>query len=34
MTNVCIVATIVVYLAAMLAVGISNNKTKEDTTDF
>ena len=34
MTNVCIVATIVVYLAAMLAVGFSYSKSNEDSTDF
>ena len=34
MTNVCIVATIVVYLAAMLAVGFAYSKSNEDSTDF
>ena len=32
MTNVCIVATIVVYLAAMLAVGFAYSKSNEDSS--
>ena len=34
MITFCIVATIVVYLAAMLFVGFAYSKSNEDSTDF
>ena len=34
MTNVCIIATIVIYLVGMLLVGLVYSKSNEDSTDF
>ena len=34
MTNVCIIATIVIYLVGMLLVGFAYSKSNEDSTDF
>ena len=34
MTNVCIIATIVIYLVGMLLVGFVYSKSNEDSTDF
>ena len=34
MTNICIIATIVLYLAGMLLVGFAYSKSNEDSTDF
>ena len=34
MSEICIVVTIVVYLAAMLLVGFAYSKTNNDSTDF
>ena len=34
MSEICIIVTIVVYLAAMLLVGFAYSKTNNDSTDF
>ena len=34
MTNVCLIATIVIYLVGMLLVGFVYSKSNEDSTDF
>ena len=34
MSNLCIIVTIVVYLAAMLLVGFAYSKSNNDSTDF
>ena len=34
MTNVCIIATIVIYLVGMLLVGFVYSKSNEDSTAF
>ena len=34
MINICIIATIVIYLAGMLLVGFAYSKSNEDSTDF
>ena len=34
MTNICIIATIIIYLVAMLLVGFAYSKSNNDSTDF
>ena len=34
MINICIIATIVIYLVGMLLVGFVYSKSNEDSTDF
>ena len=34
MINICIIATIVIYLVGMLLVGFAYSKSNEDSTDF
>ena len=34
MTNICIIATIIIYLVAMLLVGVAYSKSNNDSTDF
>ena len=34
MTNICILATIIIYLVAMLLVGFAYSKSNNDSTDF
>lgn len=33
MTNICIIATIIIYLVAMLLVGFAYSKSNNDSTD-